>query len=177
MFRFDATMEILIDTREHKKEFERIAQQFDVLGVKYARTKLFVGDYQSLDNSRLVVDRKKDLLELAGNVAQDHERFKAELVRAMDMGISIIVLCEHGEGIKSLADVKKWQNPRKKIMIAKRIDGKLKRFPKYPYAMTGSKLFKILSTIAERYKVQFEFCDKLQTGERIVQLLGGGADG
>lgn len=52
-------MQIQVDTREHKKEWERIRTQFDDIGVKYFRSKMYVGDYQSLDNPRLVIDRKK----------------------------------------------------------------------------------------------------------------------
>lgn len=170
-------MEIYVDTREHKKEYERIAKQFDNLGVRHFRTKLFIGDYQSLDNSRLVVDRKKDLQEIVGNVTQQHERFKAELVRAQEAGIKLIVLCEHGEGITCLEDVFHWVNPRKKIMIRKKIDGVSRWFPKYPYATTGTKLYKMLCTIRDKYNVDFVFCDKKDTGKRIIELLGGDANG
>ena len=57
-------MQIQVDTREHKKEWERVQKQFDAMEIQYFRSKLYVGDYQSLDNPRLVVDRKKDLQEL-----------------------------------------------------------------------------------------------------------------
>ena len=56
-------MQIIVDTREHQSEWKRISKQFDELGVKYFRSKLFCGDYQSMDNTRLVVDRKRDLQE------------------------------------------------------------------------------------------------------------------
>ena len=53
-------MQIQVDTREHKKEWERVQKQFDQMdGIQYFRSKLYVGDYQSLDNPRLVIDRKK----------------------------------------------------------------------------------------------------------------------
>lgn len=52
-------MQIQVDTREHKAEWERIQKQFDSMNVKYFRSKMYVGDYQSLDNPRLVIDRKK----------------------------------------------------------------------------------------------------------------------
>ena len=51
-------MDIQIDSREHKKEYERITKQLDDLGVNHFRSKLYVGDYQSLDIPRLVIDRK-----------------------------------------------------------------------------------------------------------------------
>ena len=97
-------MVIQCDTREHKKEWKRIQSQFDSLGVQYFRSKLYCGDYQSLDNAKLCIDRKKDLQELCGNVCQQHERFKAELIRAREAGIQLIILCEHGPDIKSVGD-------------------------------------------------------------------------
>ena len=149
---------IQIDTREHKFELARIQPQIESCGVKTIKSKLYVGDYQSLDNPRLVIDRKKDLLELCGNVCQQHERFRAELVRAKDAGIQIIILCEHGDDISCIEDVFFWDNPR------------IKESPK---ATKGEHLYKSLCTIRDRYGVRFEFCDKQQTGFRIVELLRG----
>jgi len=149
-------MHIQIDTREHAGQVERIEQQLDALGVKHFRSKLYVGDYQSLDNPRLIVDRKKDLQELAGNVCQQHERFRAELIRAQEADIQLVILCEHGGDIKSLEDVYFWQNPRRRTS---------------PGAISGQRLFKIMNTMQEKYGVRFEFCDKRQTGRRIVEIL------
>lgn len=149
-------MQLIIDTREHKTERERIEKQFDALGVEYFHSKLFVGDYMSLDNARRVVDRKQNLLELCGNVTQEHERFREELSRAKKAGIKIIILCEHGGNIKSLEDVYFWDNPRLKVS---------------PKATTGAALYRSLCTIRDRYNVRFEFCDKRQTGRRIMELL------
>jgi hypothetical protein len=154
-------MIIQIDTREHKYELARVQRQLERLGAKTINSKLYVGDYQSLDNPRLVVDRKKDLLELCGNVCQQHDRFRRELVRAQDAGIRIIILCEHGEDVRSLEDVYFWENPR---------------LLQSPRAVSGHGLYKSLCTIRDRYGVQFEFCTKRETGRRIIELLGGGAD-
>lgn len=170
-------MVLYCDTREHAKEWERISKQLDKLNVRYFRTKLFVGDYQSLDNARLVVDRKKDLLELCSNVCQQHQRFQAELKRAEEAGIRIIVLCEHGDDIQDLSDVFFWQNPRLEKTTIRMVDGRPRRVAANPKALTGEKLYKALSTISQRYHVQFEFCNKRDTGKRIVELLGGGSSG
>lgn len=166
-------MNIQVDSREHKSEWERIQKQFDSLGIKYFRSKLYVGDYQSLDNPRLVIDRKKDLQELCGNVCQQHERFKAELVRAIQSGIKIVILCEHGEDIKTLEDVYFWQNPRKHKVIWKTIDGKRVKTVISHKAVDGNQLYKSLRTIKERYNVDFIFCTKEETGQKIVEILGG----
>ena len=155
-------MQIQVDTREHKQEWERISQQLDSLGVTYFRSKLFVGDYCDVDHPRVVVDRKKNLEELCGNVCQQHERFRSELIRARDNGFKLIILVEHGHGVESLEDVYFWENPRRKVS---------------PKAINGSQLYKSLVTIRDEYGVDFEFCNKLHTGERIVKLLGGGSNG
>lgn len=166
-------MNIQVDSREHKSEWDRIKEQFDDLGIEYFRSKLYVGDYQSLDNPRLVIDRKKDLQELCGNVCQQHERFKAELVRAIQSGIKIVILCEHGEDIKTMEDVYFWQNPRKHRVIWKTVNGKRVRTVVSEKAVDGNQLYKSLCTIRDRYNVDFVFCTKEETGRKIVEILGG----
>ena len=136
----------------------RIQRQLTALGCKTIVSKLYVGDYQSLDNPRLVIDRKKDLLELCGNVTQQHERFQRELIKAQEAGIRLIILIEHGGDIQSLEDVYFWDNPR------------LLQSPK---ATTGKGLYKSLCTIRNRYNVRFEFCTKQETGKKIMELLDG----
>lgn len=166
-------MNIQADSREHKSEWDRIKKQFDDLGIEYFRSKLYVGDYQSLDNPRLVIDRKKDLQELCGNVCQQHERFKAELVRAIQSGIKIVILCEHGEDIKTMEDVYFWQNPRKHKVIWKTVNGKRVKTVVSEKAVDGNQLYKSLCTIRDRYNVDFVFCTKEETGQKIVEILGG----
>ena len=169
-------MQIQVDTREHNKEWERIKGQFAALGVQYFRSKMYVGDYQSLDNPRLVIDRKKDLQEICGNVCQQHERFKAELLRAKEQGIKLIILCEHGADIKSLEDVFFWQNPRKYQIRWKTVNGKRVKDVISAKAVDGNQLYKSLCTIRDRYGVSFIFCTKEETGQKIIEILGGSYD-
>lgn len=165
-------MQIQCDTREHASEWARISHQFEVLGVLFFRSKLYVGDYCAVDNPRVVIDRKKDLQELCGNVTQQHERFKAELIRARENGFQIIILVEHGADVKTLEDVYFWQNPRKHRVYWKTVNGKKVRCVASEKAVDGPQLYKALCTIRERYGVRFEFCEKSETGKRIVELLG-----
>lgn len=60
--------------------------------------------------------------------------------------------------VHSLEDVQNWKNPR---------------IEESPKAMDGAGLYKIMQTMTRKYDVQWEFCDKLTTGKRIVELLGG----
>jgi hypothetical protein len=143
----------------------------------------------SLDNPRLIIDRKQNLTELCGNCCQQHKRFKAELVRAQEMNIHLIILCEHGGKITSLDAVKDWINPRQRLWekkirqqynITKETDfqtelSNLRSHGARLYPPTsGEQLYKMLSTMSEKYGVEFQFCQKSETGKQIIELLGGG---
>ena len=164
-------MTLQVDTREHKSEWERIRQQFDDLGIQYYRSKLYVGDYMNLDNPRIIVDRKKDLLELCGNVCQQHERFRKELIRAREAGIQLVILVEHGNGICTLEDVWFWENPRRTQVGWRYKDGKREKYFVSPKATNGQQLYKSLCTIHDHYGADFRFCDKNSTGATIVRIL------
>ena len=150
---------VIVDTREKPKAIEKIMEYFNQIGARVIRSKMYCGDYQLMSNPYLVVDRKQNLNELCNNVVQDHERFRNELLRAQEVGISVVVLVEHGGGIKSLDDVAKWENPRLK---------------ESPLAVSGERLYKILKAMEYTYHVRFEFCDKRQTGRRIMEILTEG---
>lgn len=155
-------MTIICDTREKPQAIQKILAEFDRQQVKVIRSKLWVGDYQRLDNPMLVIDRKQNLTEICNNVVQDHKRFRAELQRAQENGVKVIVLIEHGKNIRTLEDVIRWVNPRLKVS---------------PLAVSGERLYKILSAINKTYNVEFQFCTKDQTGARIIELLKGEQDG
>jgi ERCC4-type nuclease len=165
-------MTIQVDSREHQHAIQDILAEFNKQGVKHYTSKLFVGDYMSLDNPRLVIDRKQNLHELCGNVCQQHERFRAEMQRAKENGIKIIFLCEHGRNIKALDDVLWWTNPRE--TYREKVKGVW--VTKHRKVMQGDTLFKILNTMQNRYGVEFLFCEKKDTGKRIIELLRGGSN-
>ena len=162
-------MIIQIDSREKAKAIQKIIAEFDRKGIKHPVSKLMVGDYMNYDNPRVIVDRKQNLTEVCSNVCQDHDRFRRELVLAKENGIQLIILCEHGKDIKSLEDVIFWKNPRSEKR--KKIDGKWQTVQ--TNAMKGDVLYKILTTLQDKYGVRFEFCDKDETGKKIVEILGG----
>lgn len=149
-------MEVLIDSREKERAITGIVRYFDANGIKHASQALYVGDYWSPDNPRVFVDRKQTLTEVCGNLCQQHERFRRECLRAQGLGMKLIILVEHGRGIKSLGDVETWENPR------------LKTSPK---ATTGEQIAKIMRTMDERYDVEWRFCEKKDTGAEIVRIL------
>jgi ERCC4-type nuclease len=146
-------MHIIVDTREQK--YNHVTDYFDSQEIKWYRSKLICGDYQNPLNPTVIIDRKKDLQEVAGNVCQQHERFIRECELAKELGYRMIVLVEE-PGMENLVDVCAWYNWRKK---------------KNPRAVSGNTLYKIMKTISEKYNVEWEFTTKSKCGERIVELL------
>lgn len=164
-------MNIQIDSREKAKAIQKIIAEFDRYDVDYFVSKLYVGDYMNYDNPRLIIDRKQNLNELCSNVCQEHNRFRDEMLRAREHGIEVIILCEHGNGIERLEDIIWWQNPRR---IERRKDLSTgKWISRQTKAITGEKLYKILYTFQQKYGCRFLFCEKKDTGKRIIELLGG----
>lgn len=168
-------MDIQIDSREKARAIRKIIKTFDDNGVKHFSSKLMVGDYMNLDNPRLIIDRKQNLHELCGNVCQQHERFKKELLKAMEAGIQLVILVEHGPDIRSIEDVYFWRNPRKHDVRWKIENGKRVKYIVSAKAVDGQQLYKSLCTIRDRYNVRFEFCEKKDTGQEIIRILGESA--
>lgn len=150
---------IIVDTREKIRAIRLILEEFDRQGVEYVRRKLDFADYCNPDNPGVVIDRKQGLNEIAFNVVQGKPRFVREIERCNRAGCHMIVLIEHSSQIKTLTDVIKWKNPRLK---------------ESPLAVSGERLFKILKAMEEFYGIEFLFCNKRQTGKRILELLGVG---
>ena len=117
-------MDIQIDSREKARAIKKIVQTYEKERVNYFSSKLLVGDYMNLDNPRVIIDRKQNLQELCGNVCQQHERFKRELVKAMQANIQLIILVELGPDVKSIEDVYFWQNPRRHEVRWRMVNGK-----------------------------------------------------
>ena len=179
-----SNLTIQVDSREKARAIRKILAKFNEQGVKYYISKLWAGDYMSLDNPRLIIDRKQNLSEICGNVCQNRTRFRKELVRAFENGIKLIILIEHSNRIKSIDDVATWENPRrkKKVWIEDSLsvdeDGEdywevAHWAIKETKAMTGETLSKVMRTMEQKYGCEFLFCDKIHAGKRIIELLGG----
>jgi hypothetical protein len=179
---------VQIDSREKSRAIQKIIQEFDKQGVKHYISKLWTGDYMSLDNPRLIIDRKQNLSEFCANVCQNHIRFRNELIRAQENGIKLIILIEHSNRISSIDDVEVWENPRRKVRKRVWVEDDLKTdecgeeywvaahwgFEEIETkAMTGKTLASVMRTQERKYGCEFHFCDKLHTGKKIIELLGG----
>ena len=180
-------MTIQVDSREKARAIKKILATFDSEGVKYYISKLWTGDYMSLDNPRLIIDRKQNLNELCNNVIQDHKRFTDELKRARDNEIKIVILCEHGHGIENLQDVIFWRNPRatervrgedgkwhdRDVVYVKEFTSSTgKQYTREFHPTTGPELYTKLMTMTQKYGCEFLFCEKKDTGKRIIEILG-----
>lgn len=144
---------IWIDSRE--KGNTHITDCFASKHIDYFVSKLPFGDYMSLDDARLICERKNGLLEIVSTIGTEHERFKKELKDATRYGIHIIILIEE-EGFFCLEDVRSWVNPFSK---------------KNPRAMTGETIYKILSAYTQYYNVEIQFTCKGDSAQRILELL------
>lgn len=171
-------MDVQIDSREKPHAIKKIIEEFDRQGVNYFRSKLYSGDYMSLDNPRLVIDRKQDISEIHQNVCQGHERLKREMIRAREAGIKIVFLIEHGEDIRCLEDLIFFRQPAQvRYKWTTRTENGVQKKARVPYTqkeIVGSSLYKSFCTIQERYGCRFEFCTKDETGKRILEILRDG---
>lgn len=142
---------IIVDTRE--KGHKKILEYFDKNKIDYITSKLDYGDYMIYKNNSVVIDRKDNLLELAGNLCHtsEHERIKREITRAKEDGCKDFIFLISENKIKSLDDIKKWSSPHTKVK--------------------GETLLKIMLTMKKKYGVRFIICPKNKMGEYIVKLL------
>lgn len=148
-------MVIQVDSREQK--CDHVTKYFDEQGIKWVKSKCVVADYVNLENPMVVIDRKKDLQEVAGNVCQQHDRFVRELELAKELGYKLIVLVEE-PNITNVEQVFGWYNWRRR---------------NNPKAINGRTLHKIMKTMQEKYNVEWRFTTKSNCGKTIIELLGG----
>ena len=181
---------ILIDSREKPKAITKIIKYFEDNGIDYDTSKLYVGDYQSLDNPKVIVDRKQNLAEIMQNVTQ--KRFRDELIRSKKAGIHLVVLIEHSKDINCIDDISQWKNPRLeqykrtlKWKLGLNYHDEYNEWELYRQAkerglqiyrppQSSEQLRKALHTIEdnkEDYNVEFQFCYKAETGQKILEFL------
>ena len=154
-------MEIVVDTREKPRAIVKILDEFGKQGVEVVRRALNFADYFSPGNPGIVIDRKQNLLEAAACCVQQRARFVREIERCNRAGCHLVVLVEHGGKIRELADVIGWKNPWLR---------------ESPYAVSGERLFRIMKAMEGYYGIEWQFCDKRNTGKRIIELLRSDRD-
>ena len=150
-------MVLFEDVRNKPGKHKNIYQYCQKNGIEIIRQCLNVGDYMISNRGDIVCDTKQNVIELAGNVFQDHERFRAECERAQRCGIKLIVLVEEVLPDGGLVN---WRSPTGK-------DG----LPLVKFNPVV--LRKAMITMQEKYNVRFRFCDGRSTGKELISYLKG----
>ena len=151
------------DSRQQVGKHDMKHEYFDRRGIKVIRSKLWVGDYALLNNMSICVDSKKDISELYGDMYQSHERFRNEADRAKENGIRLYILVENRDGIRTIDDLIRWENPQLK-----------KRRPKGKKPPVPNEQFvKALKTFSERHGAVFKFVSPENSGRAVMYLLTG----
>lgn len=136
-------MTVIVDTREQQpfypcKLYIKISGGYDV-----ERRTLNVGDYTTINLLRSFAIERKSLQDLYGTVVQRHARFRREIIRAEERGVTLVVVVEgtHNEFIN-------------------------KKFPRGNDRKTKPEtLRKIVQTIKNRYGIEFKFCKNRETAK------------
>lgn len=152
-------MYLIIDSREKPKAIQTILKTFDEAGIPYETSKLLFGDYMEYSRPNRVIDRKQNIAELAKNCTVEAQRFRNELERAQRANSELVILVEQNRfkdrdkwvSVNEIADLITWSSPHTKIR--------------------GEKVFRVLSSWVAKYNLRIEFCDKRQTGRRIIEIL------
>ena len=150
---------LLIDSREKPKAIRSIVKYFDSIGLVHETSKLFIGDYQDFNRPQIIVDRKRNIAELAKNCTADHEQFRRELERAQKANTTLVVLVEQNRyrgrdkfiHCESVEDLMLWESPHTTIR--------------------GEKVYRVLRSWMAKYPLRVEFCDKRSTGRRIYEII------
>ena len=155
-------MIIAEDSRQQAGKHRNIHRQLGAMGHQVVRTKLYLRDYQLSNRGDVVVDTKKDMLELAMDICRDHKRFSEECKKAYDAGIKLVILTEELLPTGGLAN---WKSPTWKTTTARHKAGESISKVK------PETLYKAIHTMSTKYGVEFHFCDKDETGARIMDIL------
>ena len=150
---------LIVDSREKPKAIAPILDYFKRNGYEYMISKLIVGDYMIFKHPERIIDRKQNLEELAGNCTTDRERFKAELETAANLGVDLIILVEQDHyydrgnrvELHSIEDMMFWES-------------------KYS-TIRGEQIYRRLAGWCSKYPVSVQFCNKRDTGRRILEIL------
>ena len=145
-------MIVEMDTRNQKDNY--VTDYFDKHNIKWIRNKLYSGDVKLLNNTKVIIDLKANLEEIAHNLcnSQEHSRIHRELDRAREIGCEQFVFLIKEDKIKTIKDLQNWSSKRTKVK--------------------GETLLKIMTTMNMKYGVKFLIVPKKNMGKMIMKLLG-----
>ena len=139
-----------MDTRNQKDNY--VTDYFDKHGIKWIRNKLYAGDVKLLNDTKVIIDLKANLEEIAHNLcnSQEHLRIKKELEKAKEIECEEFIFLIKSN-IKSVDDLINWTSTKTKVK--------------------GSVLVKVMSTMKERYGCRFIFTTRENAPKKIIELL------
>lgn len=144
---------IIVDSRE--KKWEHIRDYFNENNIPYKFPhKLDEGDYMNTENPSVVIDRKANIQEICGNLQVGNGnivRFTKECRRAHERHIRFVVLIE-GTSVRNVNDLKEWRS----------------KYTKH----TGGWLVKKMFELTVAYEVEWVFCRKNETAQKILEITG-----
>ena len=142
-----------LDTRNKKDDY--VTKYFDKQGIKWIRNKLYAGDVKLLNDTRVIIDLKANIEEIAHNLCntQEHIRIRKELEKAKEIGCEEFIFLIKSN-IKNVDDLINWSSTKTKVK--------------------GSVLVKVMSTMKERYGCRFIFTTRTNAPKKIISLLNGG---
>ena len=151
---------VLTDSRQRVEQ--HILKEFDKQGILHIQTKLDSADYMALryDEEKgfykdysILVDTKKDLLEICGNLAHtsEHQRLVREVELGQSLGATKFIFLIGEKNIKTIDDIKNWSNKHTKVK--------------------GETLYKIMCGFKKHHNCKFIICDKKDLGKKVIDLL------
>ena len=181
-------MKVYIDTRE--KKYEHIVSYFQEIGQEYEIRHLATADYSSDCPNGILIERKRSIIEFAGNVAANHDRFVRELKRAKEAEQQVVIIIE--EPYRATAK-KMVERAFKKLSTwvaeddRESLDGIKTRCLKEvktcddlflinfwsdrKCAVQGDTMYKHCKNFVDWYGVEFVFCKPENTGKIILEYL------
>lgn len=148
-------IKIIEDTRQKQDKHNNITRYFEKMKIPVERKKLSVGDYMLSGINNISVDTKSGIDEICMDLGSESSRFRKEMERANELGINLVVLIEDGR-FKKISDVQKWKNPN---------------HSKSKLCMNGRELMSRIHKARLSYGVDFVFCKKDETGEKLLKIL------
>ena len=144
-------MIIEMDTRNQVDNY--VTDYLDKQNIKWIRNKLYSGDVKLLNDTKVIIDLKKDINEIASNLCRttEHERLKREVQRAKDIGCERFIFMVKVKDITCVDEIINWKSKYSKVK--------------------PETLIKIIKTFSERYGVEFMFYKKNEIAPKIVELL------
>ena len=149
---------ILADTRQQKDN--HITKHFDKEKISWIRSSLESADYMAvrynngfIKDYTTLIDTKKDLLELCGNLCKssEHARLVREIKRGKELGCTNFIFLIADNNIKKASDISNWCNKNTKVK--------------------GETLLKIMTTFKAHHDCHFIIVPKKEMGKKVVELL------